>query len=46
MECTLEEHITTLSFTGDESMMEMGSGDYGYFSSFLFSFFEKSLFVS
>ncbi|XP_055812159.1 E3 ubiquitin-protein ligase RZFP34 isoform X3 [Solanum dulcamara] len=29
MECSLKEHIITLSFAGDESMMEMGSGNYG-----------------
>ncbi|CAN4117148.1 unnamed protein product [Withania somnifera] len=29
MDCSLKEPITTLSFAGDESMIEIGSGDYG-----------------
>uniref|UniRef100_M0ZX69 PGPD14 n=1 Tax=Solanum tuberosum TaxID=4113 RepID=M0ZX69_SOLTU len=29
MECSLKEHITTLSFAADESVAEMASGNYG-----------------
>ncbi|KAL3358269.1 hypothetical protein AABB24_015420 [Solanum stoloniferum] len=29
MECSLKEHITTLSFAAYESVTEMGSGNYG-----------------